>query len=344
MKKASEIIDEIKEKEKRSFFKKKKAPDSLKTFLQQLPFHIQNALKIAGEYKYLEKPKRIIYCGVGINASAGSILQAYLGNIEVVTGEALPEDVDNKTLVFVASFTGKEEEPMLCYRNALRKGCKIVGISSGGNLLDSFKRNNVEHIVLPSNIPESISLSYLFFVPLRYLENSGIIKSRKTEIDEAIKSLKNPEYPGMARKLAENSKDKVPIIYSSAKLKGMGEHWRNQINKIAKMHAFYGSLQELCYNGLDAYVSGKNKYHVVLLRDYEESKETVKAISTAKKIIKNQGFSVTELLIKGNCKLSRMFSALFIGDVTAYYLSELNKTKDEKSLVESFREDYSNSV
>ena len=143
MTKPSDIIDELREREKKGFLKRRQKEEpkqgSLKTYLQQLPFHIQNALKIAAEYKYLEEVNRIVFCGVGVNAGAGRLLKDYLGNIELITESTLPKNVDSKTLVFIASFTGREEEPMLCYRNALRKGCKIVGITSGGKLSESLK-------------------------------------------------------------------------------------------------------------------------------------------------------------------------------------------------------------
>lgn len=350
MPRASEIIDEIKERERKGFLKKwrqrekSKEPVSLKTYLQQLPFHIQNALKIAGEYKYLEKVDRVIFCGVGINGVAGRILKDYLGNIELVTGSSLPKDVDSKTLVFIASYSGREEEPMLCYRNALRKGCKTVGITSGGNLLESFRRNNVEHIVIPSNLPECISLPYTFFTSLRYLENSNIVKSKNNAINETVSALKRPDYPEMARKLAENSKDKIPLIYSSVSLNGVALHWKQQINRISKTHCFYGTVEELSYVELDAFLKGKEKFHVILMRDVDDNKQEVKAINVAKGIIKNKGYSVTELLIRGKYKLSKFFSAIFIGEVTAYYLSEIYKTKDEKSLVNKFRDEYANTV
>ncbi|MGM5481900.1 MAG: SIS domain-containing protein [Nanobdellota archaeon] len=349
MTKASEIIDEIKEREKKGFLKRlkreKKGKDSgsLKTYLQQLPFHIQNSLKIIGEYKYLKKIDRIIICGVGISYKAGRVLENYLGNIEVIQDNKLPENVNEKTMVFVVSFTGREQEPILCYRNALRKGCKIIGITSGGSLLESFKRNNVEHLVIPE-IPETISLPYIFFMVLRYLENSNQVKNKANAIEETIKALKSPDYPSMAKKIAENCKDKTPIICSSKDLCGVSLHWKHQINRIAKHHAFFIELREMCHEGLDGFVTQKDKYHIIILRDNDEDKQTNKDFDIAKKIIKNNGLSVTELLIKGKHKLSRIFSTIFIGEVTAYYLSELYKTKDAKSLVENFRKDYEKTV
>ncbi|MFW6014005.1 MAG: SIS domain-containing protein [Candidatus Nanoarchaeia archaeon] len=351
MNRAAEIIEQIKEEEQKGFFKRRKSegkkPESMKTYILELPFHLQNAIKIVGEYSYLKKVNRIILCGVGPGEVASNLVKNYLSsdakNLDVVDKHYIPENVDDKTLVFILSFSGDEEEPLLCYRNALRKGCKIVGLLGGGKIVESFKRNNVEHIILPQNIPVQIGVSYLTMAVLKYLENSRIIQNQSKSIEECLKALKNSEYQNMGKHLAGHAKDKTPLLYTSPKLWAVANSWKYLLNSMARTHSFWATYSELVYTELDGFSDNKKDYQVMFLRDQDDDKHTLKVINASKKVLKNHGQSLTELLVKGNNRLSKIFSSLAIGYWTAYYISEEKKNKDKKSLVNNYKTEFSES-
>ncbi len=352
MNRAAEIIEQIKEEEQRGLFKRRKAekkkPESMKTYINELPFHLQNAIKIVGEYSYLNKVNRIILCGVGPSAVAGNLIKNYLSsdakNLDVINKHYIPENVDDKTLVFILSFSGDEEEALLCYRNALRKGCKIVGLLGSGKIVESFKRNNVEYILLPQNVPVQIGIAYLTMAVLKYLENSRIIKDQSKSVEECLKALKNSEYHEMGKHLAGHSKDKTPLIYTSPNLWAVANTWKYLFNSMAKTHSFWASYSELVYTELDGFSDKKKGYQVIFLRDQDDDKHTLKVINTSKKILKNQGQSLTELLVKGNNKLSKIFSSIVIGYWMAYYVSEEKKNNEKKSLVNNYKVEFNEAV
>jgi glucose/mannose-6-phosphate isomerase len=351
MRKATEIINEIKERESKSFKKESLKKEEIKNQPQrnitsEYSFHILNAIKLAGEFKVLEKVDRIVICGVGTNALSGYILESYLKEIlkikiEVIVNHILPEDVNSNTLVFIVSHTGDDEEPMLCYRASLRKGTRIIGIFSGGKLSESFKRNNVEQVIIPSNITENSSLPYLFFIMFKILENSRIIANQKNIIDDVVLSLKNPQYKIMAESIYSSCKDKIPLIYSSQKLKPVIMRWKNQFNNFARIHSFYNIIPNLCYNEINGFNSKKDNFHVIMLRDSDDDKYIIKSFSALKKIIKNKGYSVIEISIKGKNLLSRMFSSMYIGELCSYYFvkeKKIDLTKD--NLIKKYKEEY----
>lgn len=355
MNKAAEIIEEIKERERKGLSRRKeqredlkKKSESIKANILEFAFHIQNSIKVSGDFKVLDEINKVLICGVGTNAIAGSLLRSYLKDsdlpIIVIRHHTLPPDVDSNTLVFILSHSGEEEEPMLCYRNALRKGCKIVGIMSGGKLAESFKRNEVDHIMIPSIIPENASLPYLFFPMLKVLDNSNLIEDQTPYINETISALKKAEYRDMAKLLADHCKGKVPLVCSSNKLFAVCRRWKNQFNRISKVHSFVSQYTDLCHNELDAFMSDSN-IHVIILRDVDDDKHIVKSINVSKNIIKNRGYSVTEILIKGKNLLSKLLSAVYIGDWTSYYLAEIYDVDESSTdLVKKYREDLKNTI
>lgn len=352
MNRAAEIIEQIKQEEKKGIFKRlksqKKKPESMKTYINELPFHIQNAIKIVGEYSYLKKVNRILLCGVGPGAVSANLVKNYLSsdakNLDVINKHYIPENVDEKTLVFILSLSGNEEEPLLCYRNALRKGCKIVGLLGSGKIVESFKRNNVEHILLPQNVPTQIGVAYLTMTTLKYLENSGIIQNQSKSVEECLKALKNTEYQEMGKHLAGHTKDKTPLIYTSPKLLGVANAWKYLFNSMTKTHSFWTSYSDLVYSELDGFLDKKKGYQVIFLRDQDDEKHTLKMINVSKKILKNQGQSLTELLVKGNNKLSKIFSSIVIGYWMAYYVSEEKKNNENKSLVNNYKAEFNETV
>lgn len=348
MNRATEIIEQIKEEERKGLFKRRKAekkkPETMNTYILELPFHLQNAMKIVGEHNYLKKVNRIILCGVGSGAIAGNLVKNYLSseakNLDVINKHYIPENVDDKTLVFIFSLSGDEEEPLLCYRNALRKGCKIVGFLRSGKIAESFERNNVEHIFFPQDIPEQIGLSYLVMGTLKYLENSRFIPNQKESVDECLKALKNSEYQQMGKHLAEHTKEKTPLVYTSPKLWAVANAWKYLFNSMAKTQSFWAPYSELVYSELEGFIDKRKDYQLLFLRDQDDDKHTLKVINTSKKVLKNHGQSLTELLVKGNNKLSKIFSSLVIGYWTAYYICEEKKSKDKKSLINNYKAEF----
>jgi len=346
----NKLIEDLKKQEKKGFFKglrkRKQMADKYeptqKSIIQNLPFHILNSIKITGEFKLLEKFERIVIAGIGINAQAGEILKEYLAeykyDIQVIRDFSLPEDVNNKTLTIIASYNGNDEEAISCYKNALRKGCKIIGLTSGGRLLEGFTKNNTDHIILPKKLIESTTLCYILFPILKILENSAMIKSQKEIIDQTIMGMKKPELRDMAKALYEKLQDKVPVIYSSPQLSVITNYWKLQFNLNAKIPCFAGVFSDAAYSDINAYVKDQWDFYLVFLKDQEDSDLVKKSMATAKKIIRNRGHGTTEIMIKGANKLSRLMTCAYIADITSYFLSEYYKV--EEDLVKKYREEF----
>jgi glucose/mannose-6-phosphate isomerase len=346
---ASGIISEIKHQEKTGFFQslRKKAlaekanrPDH-RMIVQNLPFHIQNALKVAGAWGVHEPVDRIIIAGAGVNAIAGDLVRAHLEDYRhyssVKREFILPDNVNSKTLVIVASYSGNDPEPLSCYRHALRKGCKVLGLTSGGRLLEALGKGSTERILLPESIPDESALVYIYYPILRVLENSGLIRSQKDHIEETMRSLRKPELSEMSRHLYEKLTDKIPIIFCSPRYAPVAEYWKYQFNVTARVPAFYNVFSDAAYSDLAGYAKDFWDFYTVFLTDQEDDADIQKSMLTAKKIIKNRGHGCTEIMVKGTNLMTRMLSAVSIADQTAIPLSDYYRI--EADLISQYRED-----
>lgn len=312
---------------------------SFKEFVQSLPSHIQNAIKITGDFRINAPIDRIIIAGAGVHAIAGDLVRTYLAeqklDISVSREFTVPDSLNERTLVCVASYSGNDPEPLSCYKTALRKGCRTIGITSGGRLLEAMARGGSERILLPSNLPESSILLYIFVPLIKVLENSRLIRPQSAIISETINALRKSELLEMSKHLYDKLTDKIPIIYCSPTYGPVAEYWKYQFNVTAKVPAFFNVFSDAAYSDLAGYAKDVWDFYTIFLNDQEDNDDIQKSMAAARKIIKNQGHGCTEIMMKGTNLMARMLSAVVIADHTAIHLSDYYRI--DIDLVEQYK-------
>jgi len=121
--------------------------------------------------------------------------------------------------------------------------------------------------------------------------------------------------------------NKVPLIYTSEKLRGVGLRWKQMINENAKVHAFSNTITEQNYNEIEGFGQQITRYHVLMIQDDEDHNHIKKKMLATKKVLENNGVEVTTLKLKGQSQLSKIFSAIHLGNLTSYELSQLYDTE-----------------
>lgn len=289
------------------------------------PNQMQEAIRLAKNVKIIEKVNNIIVTGMGGSGIAGDILQTELREthlpIFVNKDYKLPGFANNKTLVFCISYSGNTAETISAFKDAKKKGCMIVAITSGGKLKELAKAHKVPYVLIPHGIPPRSAVGYLFFPALIILQNSHLIKDRTKDINATIKAVRNSAWNERAKEIAERLVDKIPLIYTNEKLACVSQRWKEEFNENSKIHAFANIFPELDHNEIVGYTRLNGKYHVIIIRDNEATKEMTKRMAITKEIIKKKGIPSTEILIKGPCLLSKIFTAMYLGDLTSIHLA-----------------------
>ena len=65
---------------------------------------------------------------------------------------------------------------------------------------------------------------------------------------------------------------------------------------------------------------------VIILNDEQISERILKAIKSSVSILNEENIPVEQLWSRGKSLLSRIFSLIYLGDFTSFYLAILNKT------------------
>lgn len=299
---------------------------NMRKCIEDFPYHIQDAVRRAENIKINEKCSEIILLGMGGSAIAGDLLQAYCPQLRITVNRDydLPHYCTKETLVIVSTYSGNTEETISAYKQAIRKKCTLVTITSNGRALELTRLNNNPVIILPQGMQPRAALAYSFFTLLKFLDNSGIIPPQTEQIQYAIKELKRPVFEQMGKELAAKLYKKIPLIYASKRLYSVAVRWKNQCNENAKMHAFCNQFSELDHNEIVGFVKKSDAFHVVMLRDEEESDPMQKRMKITKDLIREHDGDVTEIVIKGKNVLVRLSSAVLMGDWMSYYLALAN--------------------
>lgn len=293
--------------------------------IKAFPDYIEDAVNRVRGFKVSPDIKNIIIAGMGGSGIAGELLKNYLRDlpirIEVVKEPILPAYADKDTLLIASSYSGNTEETIAVYRKAIRKGCKIIGITSNGKLQELCKRHNYQYIEMPSGFQPRAALPYSFFMLLKVLENSDIIPDQKKYIKETVKALKKPIYEKLAKDIVERLKKRVPLIYASNRFEAVIQRWKTQFNENSKVAAFCHVLPEMNHNELEGFGVRLADFYAIILKDDKDDKIIRKRINPTKDLLKKQGVPSMEISISGSCDLAKLFSAIYIGDLASYYLA-----------------------
>ncbi|MEM2935905.1 MAG: bifunctional phosphoglucose/phosphomannose isomerase [Candidatus Bathyarchaeia archaeon] len=306
-------------------------------------------IKIPGEVKISEsisirykQPQHVLIAGMGGSAIGGEILRDWLLDqvplpIEVCRDYTLPNYADQNTLVFVISYSGKTEETLRALVDAIRRGCMVMAITSGGYLLSISKKLRIPCLKILGGMPPRAAIPYLFFPLPVLMKKMGLpleIEEDISETAENLRKLRKETAPqtitenNPSKKLALELVDTIPIVYGFGPYGAVAHRWKTQFNENSKVPSYWEVFPELNHNevmGWEAPETLTRKFSVILLRDQDEQPEIRRKIEVTKELALCKAQRVLEIYAVGRCKLAKIFSLLHIGDMTSVYLAILRR-------------------
>ncbi len=320
--------------------------DSYLSTVKNLARQVEEASLIRLSGKVSPGISKVVVSGVGGSAIAGDVLKSYMHRskvpVFVCRSYDLPEFVDSGTLVFSVSYSGNTEETLSAVKKAFGKGAQVVAVSSGGKLIQQFVSMGRPYIKLPQGLQPRASLAYQLIPMLSVLSELGVIPDASKEITDAINSLRalSDEYDRRASALAGKLLGKVPLIYASERFASVAYRWKTQLNENAKIHAFANFFSELNHNEVVGYSSLNANYHVVILEDEFDHKRIKSRMQLTRSLISSKGVSSTHIRVSGDSMLTRLLSAIYIGDLVSVHLAGLENIDPEPvELIEGFKKE-----
>jgi len=312
--------------------------------IADFPEQIEDAVGIGKKFKPPYKKTQIdsvVINGLGGSAIGGDLLRSYLAeesDVPFIVNRHyfLPEFVNDRTLVVISSYSGNTEETVAAHAEARKRKAKMLCISSGGQTAKMAVEYKQPLITIPKGLPPRAALGYSFFPTLIALGKMKLIGSKENDIRETISLLKKKSkmYSSLsdanpAFQLAKQLYMKLPVIYSSAdRFDIVNLRWRGQIAENAKQLAFGHVLPEMNHNELVGWKVLRRMMEedvvVLFLRDKEDHERVKVRMEITKGVLEQYASKVIELQSEGKSLLARMFSLIYLGDWTSYYLAILN--------------------
>jgi glucose/mannose-6-phosphate isomerase len=128
--------------------------------------------------------------------------------------------------------------------------------------------------------------------------------------------------------LASNIGETVPVIYGFGIYRSVAHRFKQQFNENSKIPSKWEVFPELDHNEIVGWEeSGKlaKSFSIIFIRDENEPGEIRSRIETTKALMLSTKSNMFEVWGQGRSDLSRMLSAICVGDFTSVYLAILRK-------------------
>lgn len=305
-------------------------------YIDRFPDQLLEALTIGASLPdfVFEKPiHNIIISGMGGSGIGGLFVQNYLAPnlplpITVVNDYNLPATCSSNTLAIFSSYSGNTAETLAAFEQALKTGCTIACVTSGGKLELLAKENALFTVIIPGDMPPRTCLGYSVVAQLTILFKAGLIAENFIDEIKTTVALLVDEKQSIhtiAEQAAAAIKNTIPLIYTDTAINVVGLRLKQQINENAKMFAFNLAIPEMNHNELVAYYNQHKEISVIYLRHEHEHEETARRFSLVDELISEKICCRQTVSATGNSMLANMFYLIHVGDWMSYYLAKINQ-------------------
>jgi len=284
----------------------------------------------------------IAVLGMGGSAIGGDLVRAYLADelavpMTVVRDYHLPRFISARTLAIASSYSGNTEETLSAVREAHARRCKIIALSSGGELGRLATEHGWPWVKLPGGFPPRAALGYSFSTLYSALAQTGLVPQPAQTLRGLAMFLTDrttlfkPETPlrdNRAKRLAARVQGKIAAIYGAAGPMAIAAlRWKGQICENAENLAMTGEAPEFNHNevvgwGLPEGSSGS--LMAIFLQSPDDHPRISRRFAIVQSLFERKKTTVEVITAEGENRLQRLFSVIQLADWVSFYLAILN--------------------
>lgn len=297
--------------------------------------------QVINDFKSFELPddyktvKNIVFSGMGGSAlGAQVVMHLYKDKLTlpfyINNDYSLPHFADKDTLVILSSYSGTTEETLASANEAIKRGCKILAITTGGELESLLKSKNLPVFKFePRNNPcgqPRLGTGYSVFGTIMLLYKVGVLNIEENELINSLKPSK--QYEDMiikeAKSLSAKLTNTIPVIFAAEHLVGTAHVLRNQLNETSKNFSAYSPLPELNHHLMEGLKNPENKNLIVFFLESDlYSDKLKKRIDLTKDVVEKNNIPFVSYKTGSPDKLGQAIEVLSLGGFLTFYLSML---------------------
>ena len=284
--------------------------------------------------------RQVVIAGMGGSAIGADLLASYCASLApipvfVQRDYGLPLFARGaETLVICSSHSGNTEETLDAFEAARKAECRIIVVSTGGELARRARENNIpvwtfEHAGQPrAAVGFSFGLLLVMFQRLGFLPDQrealedalSFMKRSQERIKAEIPAAKNP-----AKRYAGQLMGRWVTIVASDLLTSVARRWKGQINEIAKAGANFEFLPEANHNTLAGTMHPQEVLNphimILFLRAPSDHPRNRLRSDLTRKALMLEGMNTDHVDARGRTPLAHMWTMILFGDYVAYYLA-----------------------
>lgn len=287
-----------------------------------------------------EDIRQVVIAGMGGSAIGADLLASYcapLAPIPVFVHRdyGLPLFARGpETLVICSSHSGNTEETLDAFDAARESGCRVIAVTTGGELSRRAQENNVPLWTFEHEGQPRAAVGFSFGLLLAMFQRLGFIPDQKEALEDALASMKRsqerirPEVPTVknpAKRYAGQLMGRWVTVVASGLMKAVARRWKGQINEIAKAGANFEFLPEADHNTLAGTMHPDevlNPHTMTLfLRALSDHPRNRLRSDLTRKAFMLEGMNTDFVDARGRTPLAHMWSMVLFGDYLAYYLA-----------------------
>jgi glucose/mannose-6-phosphate isomerase len=284
--------------------------------------------------------KQVVIAGMGGSAIGADLLAAYcasLASIPVYVHRdyGLPlfaREAD--TLVICSSHSGNTEETLDAFDAACKAGCRVIVVSTGGELAKRAQENNIPAWTFEHAGQPRAAVGFSFGLLLAMFQRLGFISDQQEALDDSLASMKRsrerlkadiPTVKNPAKRYAGQLMGRWVTVFASGVLTAVARRWKGQINEIAKAGANFEFLPEVDHNTLAGTmhpdeVLNPHTMSLFLRAPSDHPRNRLRSDLTRKAFML-EGMNTDHVDARGHTPLAHMWTMILFGDYVAYYLA-----------------------
>jgi len=284
-----------------------------------------------------KKFSSVVVAGLGGSAISGDLLQNFLGEelklpYLVNRNYNLPPFANENTLLIACSYSGNTEETIEVIKKGIKKKCKIIIITTGGDAEKIAKGNSIPVVSLKKGFQPRYALGVSFFSLLKVFQEVGLIYNQGEVVKKVISlwKIKGEEYckeGNYAYKTAIDILGFIPIIYSAADTtSAVGYRFKCQLNENSKLHAFHNIIPELNHNEIIGWESFQEKQFqakVINIIDRDYHQQVRKRFEIMTGLIKKSKAQIIKIESNESDFKVRLMDMIYLCDWVSYYVGVL---------------------
>jgi glucose/mannose-6-phosphate isomerase len=283
--------------------------------------------------------QNIVISAMGDSASASDLVAASVFSslrlpLAAHRGYRLPASATENTLVICVSHSGDSEEVLDAFETALKNKCKLMVISTGGELTKRAAAKNIPAWTFEFKGMDTAAIAYPFGLLLALFTRLGFIPDPAADVAEAVAMMKRSQQhitadviaaKNPAKRYAGQLVGRWVTFVGTQTLEPVARRWKTQINQLAKAGANFEVIPEATHNTLLATLNPNptlNAHTMTLFMRAPSDHPRDKLCSDAmRQAFMLEALNTDVIDARGDSVIAHLWTLIIFGDYMAYYLA-----------------------